>query len=135
MTIAGSWIGGGANQTAVKEVFGVSDSLFSAMITIDVFVGYSWMAFLLYGADISDRIDQWFGVDTSAIEHLRNKVADYQASIARITNLTDVVTVMAVGFGVTAFAHFGADIIAPWIADNASFLADTASHRSSSGLS
>ena len=122
-TIAGSWIGGGANQTAMKEVFGVSDSLFSAMITIDVFVGYSWMAFLLYGAGISDRIDKWFGGDASAIEHLRDKVADYQASIARIANLTDIVTVMAVGFGVTALAHFGADIIAPWIADNASFLA------------
>jgi len=122
-TIAGSWIGGGANQTAMKEVFGVSDSLFSAMIAIDVFVGYTWMAFLLYGAGISGRIDKWFGGDTSAIEHLRNKVADYQASIARIANLKDIVTVMAVGFGVTAFAHFGADIIAPWIADHAPFLA------------
>ena len=122
-TIAGSWIGGGANQTAMKEVFGVSDSLFSAMITIDVFVGYTWMAFLLYGAGISDKIDKWFGGDTSAIERLRDKVTDYQASIARIANLTDVVTLMAIGFGVTAFAHFGADIIAPWIANNAPFLA------------
>ena len=122
-TIAGSWIGGGANQTAMKEVFGVSDALFSTMITIDVFVGYLWMAFLLYGAGISDRIDKWFGADASAIERLRDKVADYQSSIAKIANLTDVITVMAVGFGVTAFAHFGADIIAPWIADNAPFLA------------
>ena len=122
-TIAGSWIGGGANQTAMKEVFGVSDSLFSTMITIDVFVGYLWMAFLLYGAGISDRIDKWFGGDTSAIERLRDKVADYQSSIARIANLTDVITVMAVGFGVTAMAHFGADIIAPWIADHAPILA------------
>ena len=121
-TIAGSWIGGGANQTAMKEVFGVSDSLFSAMITIDVLVGYLWMAFLLYGAGISGRIDKWFGGDTSAIEHLRDKVANYQASITRIPNLTDVVTVMAVGFGVTAFAHFGADMLAPWIADNAPYL-------------
>ena len=27
-TIAGSWIGGGANQTAMKEVFGAGDALF-----------------------------------------------------------------------------------------------------------
>ncbi|MCH8328518.1 MAG: DUF819 family protein, partial [Candidatus Marinimicrobia bacterium] len=65
-TIAGSWIGGGANQTAMKEVFDVSDSLFSAMITIDVLVGYLWMAFLLYGAGISGKVDSWFGGDTSA---------------------------------------------------------------------
>ena len=32
-TIAGSWIGGGANQTAMKEVFSVSDSVFSAIIS------------------------------------------------------------------------------------------------------
>src|SRR5690606_19330477 len=46
-TVAGSWIGGGANQTAMKEVWGVSDNLFSAMITVDVVVANIWMAFLL----------------------------------------------------------------------------------------
>lgn len=117
-TVAGSWIGGGANQTAMKEVFDVSDSLFSAMITVDVIVASLWMAFLLYGAGISGRIDDWLRSDTSAIDHLRKKVDDYRASIARIPNLTDVITVMAVGFGVTAIAHFGSDLIAPWITEN-----------------
>jgi len=36
-TIAATWIGGGANQVAMKEVFEVSDYLFSALVTIDVF--------------------------------------------------------------------------------------------------
>ena len=59
-TVAGSWIGGGANQTAMYEIFEPSDTLFSAMITVDIIVANIWMAFLLYGAGISDKVDKWF---------------------------------------------------------------------------
>ncbi len=121
-TVAGSWIGGGANQTAMKEVFGVSDRLFTAMIAVDVFVANIWMAFLLYGAGISDRIDKWLKSDTSAITEVRKKVEHYRASIERIPSLTDLTMIVAVGFGMTAVAHFGADLIAPWIRDHAPFL-------------
>ena len=38
-TIAGSWIGGSANQTAMKEVYEVGDRLFSVMIAVDVLFG------------------------------------------------------------------------------------------------
>ncbi len=122
-TVAGSWIGGGANQTAMKEVFEVSDNLFSAMITVDVIVGNIWLAFLLYGAGISARIDRWFKADASAIDEVRKNIEEYRASIAKIPSLTDVTMVMAVGFGVTAMAHFGSDLIAPWISEHAPALA------------
>jgi len=122
-TVAGSWIGGGANQTAMKEVFEVSDDLFSAMITVDVIVGNIWLAFLLYGAGISARIDRWFKADASAIDEVRKNIEEYRAGIAKIPSLTDVTMVMAVGFGVTAMAHFGSDLIAPWISEHAPALA------------
>jgi len=118
-TVAGSWIGGGANQTAMKEVFEVDDNLFGAMITVDVIVANIWMAFLLYGAGISKRLDRYFKADASAIDEVRDRIEEYRASIARIPNLTDVVTIMAVGFGITAVGHFAADQIAPWISENA----------------
>jgi uncharacterized membrane protein len=121
-TVAGSWIGGSANQTAMKEVFNVSDQLFSAMIAVDVIVANIWMAFLLFGAGISKRVDTWFNADASAIEEVRKNIEEYRAAIARIPSLTDVMLVVAVGFGVTAVAHFGADLLAPWIADNAPYL-------------
>jgi uncharacterized membrane protein len=117
-TVAGSWIGGGANQTAMKEVFEVGDDLFSAMVAVDVLVANVWLAVLLYAAGESDPIDRKLKADNSAIERLKNKMADYQASIARIPNLTDVMKILAVGFGVTAVAHFGADWLAPWIGEN-----------------
>ncbi|HEU4712537.1 MAG TPA: DUF819 family protein [Pyrinomonadaceae bacterium] len=55
-TIAGSWIGGSANQTAMKEVYSVGDRLFSVMIAIDVLVANVWMAFLLFAAGRKDRL-------------------------------------------------------------------------------
>lgn len=122
-TVAGSWIGGGANMTAMKEVFEVSDNLFSAMITVDVIVANIWMAFLLYGAGISARIDRWFKADASAIDEVRKNIEEYRASIAKIPSLTDVTMVLAVGFGITAIAHFGSDLIAPWISEHAPALA------------
>ncbi len=56
-TVAGSWIGGGANQAAMKEVFQVDDTIFSAMVAVDVIVANVWMAFLLYGVGMNNKID------------------------------------------------------------------------------
>lgn len=115
-TIAGSWIGGGANQTAMKEIFNVGDDIFSAMVTVDVIVANIWLAFLLYGAGISARIDKIFKGDTSAIETLREKVENYRLSIAKIPDLKDLTVIVAFGFGMTAIAHVGADVITPFMA-------------------
>lgn len=118
-TVAGSWIGGGANQTAMKEVFNPSDQLFSAMITVDVIVANIWMAFLLYGAGISDRVDKWFNADSSAIDELKKKMESFSLSIAKMPTLSDVMSIMAVGFGITALSHWGADTIVPWMQEHA----------------
>ncbi|MCB1045162.1 MAG: DUF819 family protein [Acidobacteria bacterium] len=114
-TIAGSWIGGGANQTAMKEVFEVGDQVFSAMIAVDVIVANIWMAVLLYMAGRSKEIDQRVGADTSAIESLRKNVEAFQEKSARIASLTDLMKIAAVGFGMTGLAHLLADWIAPFI--------------------
>lgn len=123
-TVAGSWIGGGANQAAMLEVFKPSDELFSAMVTVDIIVANIWMAFLLYGAGISKRVDKWFKADASAIDELQQRIEDYRASIARIPSYLDIVKFLTVAFGITAIGHFGADIIAPWIDENAPQLRD-----------
>jgi uncharacterized membrane protein len=122
-TIAGSWIGGGANQTAMKEMFGSSDQLFSAMITVDVIVANIWMAFLLYGAGISSKVDKWFKADSTSIEKLKTSLAAYQSKVTRIPNLTDLMVIVAIGIGFTGIAHIGADVIAPWVSKNAPHLA------------
>jgi uncharacterized membrane protein len=118
-TVAGSWIGGSANQTAMMEVFEVGSDLFSAMIAVDVIVANIWMAVLLYAAGRSASLDAWTGADVSAIEDVRRRVEEYRAQVARIPALKDTMVVLAAGFGVTGLAHFLADIIGPWIGENA----------------
>jgi uncharacterized membrane protein len=117
-TIAGSWIGGGANQTAMKEVFGVSDTLFSAIITVDVIIYNFWLACLLLGVGISDKIDKKLKADSSSIEELKLKIESYQKSIEKVPSMPDIMKVLAVGFGVTAVAHLFADFLAPWFSIN-----------------
>lgn len=121
-TVAGSWIGGGANQTAMYEVFNPSDTLFSAMITVDIIVANIWMAFLLYGAGMTDKVDKWFKADSSAIEALKKSVADYQASIAKVTTLVDLTKIAAIAFVITALGHLVGDSVGPWVTANAPML-------------
>jgi len=114
-TIAGSWIGGGANQTAMKEIFEVSDDLFGTMIMVDVVVANIWMGFLLYGANISERLDQRMGADNSAIKDLEQRVASYRESIAEMPTTTKLFIMLSVAFGGVALSHMGADIISPFL--------------------
>lgn len=114
-TVAGSWIGGGANQTAMKEIFEVPDNLFATMIVVDVVVANIWMGFLLYGTNISNRIDKFLKADNSAIEELKLKVEAYRAKVERIPGTADAIILMGVAFGGVALAHWGADVITPWM--------------------
>src|SRR5699024_500668 len=113
------WIGGSANQTAMFEVFQPSSSLFSAMITLDIFCAEIWLAFLLYGAGMSDRIDRFFNADNSSITNLRRNIENYKSSIEKNPTLADITTICAVGFGITAVGYIGANAIAPWISNHA----------------
>ncbi|MFT7036576.1 MAG: putative membrane protein [Cyclobacteriaceae bacterium] len=117
-TIAGSWIGGGANQAAMKEVFQVNDALFSKMVTVDVIVANIWMAFLLIGAGKSKLMDEIFKADSSAIDEVKDKIEKYRASISKIPTLPDVMLILAVGFGITGLAHLMSDWIAPFLQTN-----------------
>ena len=121
-TIAGSWIGGGANQTAMKEIYEVSDTLFSSMVVIDVIVANIWMGFLLFGAGMSKRVDGWLKADSTAVDDLRDRVEGYQASVAKNPTVTDLFVILAIGFGGTALAHFGSQLVTPYFAANSEYL-------------
>ncbi|CAN5694943.1 DUF819 family protein [soil metagenome] len=110
-TLAGSWIGGSANQTAMKELFAPSGQLFSAMITLDVIVAYLWMAFLLYGSGKNEAINKKLKADSSAINKLKDRIETYQQSILKIPSLNDLVVICGIAFGGSGLAHFLAGIV------------------------
>ena len=118
-TIAGSWIGGGANQAAMYEIFEPSDKLYSIMITVDVLVAEVWMAFLLIGVGKSKQIDKFFKADASSVDALRDKMHDFSQRITRVPTTTDFMVILALGLGATGLAHFMADNIAPFVQEHA----------------
>ena len=120
-TVAGSWIGGGANQAALKEISMTTDDQFSAMLIVDVFVANLWMPFLLVGAGMSAALDRRLKADASAVDELKKKVEAFQLGIARVPSFTDLMIIGGVAFGSVALAHVSADVHGPtfkgWFGD------------------
>ena len=105
-TIAGSWIGGGANQTAMLETYGYKETLFGGMILIDIVVANIWMAVILFGIGKKAKIDRWLKADSSAIDDLVLKVESFQKKVERKTTLADYMVITGLVFGGVAIAHF-----------------------------
>ncbi len=117
-TIAGSWIGGGANQTAMLEVFGASPTLFGQMIAVDVLIANFWMAILLFWAAKPEKLDKFFKADTRAIYALRDRIAKMRESTIQLPSIKDMLLILGIGFGVTGLSHWFADFLAPWFETN-----------------
>ncbi|MBL4745248.1 MAG: DUF819 family protein [Flavobacteriaceae bacterium] len=110
-TLAGSWIGGGANQTAMLEIYGYNQKLYGGMVFVDIVVANIWMAIVLLGIGKTEKIDKWLGADSSAIEALKAKVSKFSESVTRNPTLTDLMVILAIAFGTVSIAHFGADVL------------------------
>jgi uncharacterized membrane protein len=107
-TLAGSWIGGGANQTAMLEIYGYNQKLYGGMVFVDIVVANIWMAIILIGIGKSAKIDKWLGADTTAIESLKDKMSKYAKKVDRNPSLSDLMILAAIAFGAVSFSHFGA---------------------------
>jgi uncharacterized membrane protein len=97
--LSGSWIGGGANMVALAEMAGTPDAMFGMMVIVDVSVANVWMGFLLFLAGQSPKIDARTGADIAAIEDLKRRVSEFTAKTTRVPTLTDLILIVAVGFG------------------------------------
>ena len=118
-TIAGSWIGGGANQAAMMEVFQVDSKIFSKMVAVDIICANIWLAILLIGVNRNKYIDDnILNADSSSIIEIKNRIEVYNLSISKIPDLKDVIYICSIGFGVTGFAHFFGNNFSSYIADN-----------------
>ncbi len=115
-TLAGSWIGGGANQTAMLEVYGFNIENYSALIAVDIIVANIWMVFLLYGAGDSKRVDGWLKADSSSIDALRDKMADYTSSVERVASANDYVLLFGATLAVVGLCHLGGTVIGGFFA-------------------
>lgn len=121
-TLAGSWIGGGANQAALYAIFEPSPEAFSATIAVDVFVAYGWMALLIYGASKAHLINRYFQADNSVVDALTERMADIERTNARNPQPKDLFIMLGLAFGAVAVGHVCADFLATTIQERAPHL-------------
>ncbi len=117
--LAGSWIGGGANMVAIREIFEVDATLFGQFAVVDVAIASLLMATLLFLANRAPQIDARSAADTSAIDAMRERIVAYEAANARIPTLTDLMVIVGWAFGVVGLAHAIAAPVARWFGQNA----------------
>ncbi len=118
-TLAGSWIGGGVNQAAMKQVLEVDDSVFTNVVAVDILVGNAWMAFLLFLAGKNQAINKWLKADHELLNQLdmsEHHVKD------EVTTYKDFTMIFALGFGGMGLCYFLGAPIAGFIKENLSFL-------------
>tara|TARA_R110000868_G_scaffold37481_6_gene132620 strand:+ start:18776 stop:20038 length:1263 start_codon:yes stop_codon:yes gene_type:complete len=128
-TIAGSWIGGGANQAAMLEIYQYNPDKYGGMVLVDIVVANVWMAIILLGVGKTQKIDRWLKADTTAIEELRIKVSQFTEKITRVPTLKDYMMMLFFAFTGVGIAHFFGDYISSYlistyesVSDNKSFL-------------
>lgn len=132
-TLAGSWIGGGANQAAMLEIYGYNTENYASMVIVDIVVAEIWMAILILGIGKSAKIDKWLKADTSAIEELKEKVSSYTAKITRNPSLADHMIILGIAFTIVGIAHWGANNISAFLSGNFEAVSDKSSALSSFG--
>ena len=118
-TVAGSWIGGSANQTALYEIYGAGPDVFSIWIAVDVIVANIWMAGVLWIAANQVRVNRLLRADASAVDRVREKAEAYETENARIPSLKDLIFIVGVGFGAVGLSHALADPLSAWFGANA----------------
>lgn len=117
--LAGTWIGGGANMMAMKQVFQPSEAIFGAVVCADVFVaGFIWMSSLFIMARNQTSLDKWLNADTRDLDEVKKHFEQNHNKHDHIASATDIIKILGVGFGTTGIAHFFADMIGPFVTEH-----------------
>lgn len=120
-TLAGSWIGGGANQTAMLEIFEYDKSLYGGMILVDIVVANIWMAILLFLIGKNEKIDRWLKADNSSVKELVIRVENYSLSVQKHPTLQDFMVMLGLTFGGVALSYYLANIVSSALSSHPTF--------------
>ena len=117
-TIAGSWIGGGANQTALKEILQPTPYVFSQCVAVDVLVAETWLAVLLVGVANNSKLNKFLKADNRVVDEMREKISDLNLQKEKIPTFHDYLKLLSVAFIFTGISYFFADLITPFVKTN-----------------
>ncbi len=99
-SLSGSWIGGTANMTAIKQSVGASDAMLGPIIVVDTVVGYGWMGVLLFLSPMQDRFNRWIGADSSEIDATNARLKDLDQT-RRPVSTNDLALMLGLGMLIT----------------------------------
>ncbi|MBC8407014.1 MAG: DUF819 family protein [Planctomycetes bacterium] len=113
--LSGTWIGGGANFLAMQEEFDASESIITLMVVVDVAIANVWMAVLLLFAGREKEMDEKMGADRSSLDAVREKVAQFQATVSKPTTLAALLTISAIAIIGAVVATWAGGAISVWL--------------------
>ncbi len=97
-TLMSSWIGGTANELAVKEATGLSDHLFAPLFISDITMVYIWMTLLMLISGSQQKIDKMMNSDRKQLEKILNEDRRRKVTQKKFT-LESLAQLLVVGFG------------------------------------
>lgn len=113
--LAGSWIGGSPNMTAVKESLGADDTLIGKLIVVDTVCAYTWLGVLVALTNFEDKVDRLTRADNTVVQQLAAKLSKRQAERARPITLFDFGAMIGLGLAVSQVCLWGGEHVAGWV--------------------
>ncbi len=101
-TLSASWVGGTANELAVKEATGLSDALFGPLFISDITIVYIWMTFLMILSGSQKKIDRVIGADRKQLEmtlHHKESAKSGKRTAKLQISLKSLIFLLVIGFG------------------------------------
>ncbi len=96
--IAGSWIGGSPNMTAVIETVGTPPGLIGPLVIVDTVLAYSWLGLLIAMSAYQRKIDRWNKADARIIDDISARLQAEQNAKARSPITADIAFMVAIAF-------------------------------------
>ncbi len=111
-TIAGSWIGGTANQMALNAIFLPKPDELAKAVTVDVFFGELWLAILLFLIPFQQTINNYLKArfDNSFVAN--NLSEEF---VVKKFTFNHLIFILGFGFCITALSTFTSKYIAEFV--------------------
>ncbi|KAH0473275.1 MAG: uncharacterized protein KVP18_001488 [Porospora cf. gigantea A] len=103
---AGSWIGGGANATAMVDIFQPSPDALAQGIAVDIIWANLWVAVLFVSIGYEKKLNQILRADNGPVEALRGKMIAYEEATSKIPMSMDLLFITAIGLVTTGASNF-----------------------------
>ena len=101
-TIAGSWIGGTANQMTLNAIFLPLPEEFAKAVTVDVFFGEIWLTLLLFLIPFQKKINQLLSSKTDDLIEI-----DWnQKNVEKSFTFSNILYILGLGFFIVQMSTF-----------------------------